>query len=119
MSKQEHRRLEATAKRIRELLDDKVVYAPIDPSSTRRILDIGCGTGATTDELGAMFPQANVCGVDLSTVPALRPKLDNIEYIQGDIQELAVSNADDRLEKDAFDYVFSRFLMGGITNWQR
>lgn len=82
-------------------------------------MDIGCGTGATTDELGTLFPQASVYGVDLSTVPALRPKLENIEYIQGDIIKLATTDTDDRLAHGTFDYVFSRFLMGGITDWDK
>lgn len=66
-------------------------------------------------------------GVDLSAVPALRPQRANIEYIQGDILRLARADADadvdadadGRLENDSFDYVFSRFLMGGITDWEK
>lgn len=119
LSDQEYRRLEATAKRIRELLDEKVVHAPLEPSSIRKVIDVGCGTGVTTDELGTTFPKAMVYGVDLSAVPALRPKLDNIEYIQGDVMELAATDTDYRLAKGSFNYVFSRFLMGGITEWKR
>ncbi|KAF9699117.1 hypothetical protein EKO04_002857 [Ascochyta lentis] len=115
---QEHRRLEATAERIRELLDDKVVHAPLDSALIHKVIDIGCGTGATTDELGATFPEASVYGVDLSAVPALRPKLNNIEYLQGDVVELAATETDTCLAKGTFDYVFSRFMMGGIMDWK-
>lgn len=82
------------------------------------MIDIGCGTGVTTHELGTTYSKAKICGVDLSHVPALRPKLDNIEYLQGDIMELTAMATDNclTLTEGTFDYVFSRFLMGGITD---
>lgn len=104
------------AKRIRELLDDKIIHAPLNPASINRVIDIGCGTGATTNEIATIYPEAKVFGIDLSPVPALRPKLGNIEYLKGDITELA--GTDERLTEESFDYVFSRFLMRGITDWK-
>jgi hypothetical protein len=72
-----------------------------------------------TNELGAAFPDAKVYGIDLTPVPALRPKLENIEYIEGNVFELTSPGVDTRIEKGSFDYVFSRFLMAGMTEWER
>ena len=73
----------------------------------------------TTHELGATFPNVKVYGVDLSPVPPLRSRLENIEYIQGDVFDLTGTDTDERLQNGSFDYVFSRALMGGITDWER
>lgn len=115
----EHRRLEATASRIRSLLNEAIVHAPLEPSSIHKVIDIGCGTGATTDKLGRTYSKANIYGVNLSPVPVLSPKLDNIEYLQGDIMKLAATATGNCLTKGSFDYVFLRFLMGGMTDWKK
>jgi SAM-dependent methyltransferase len=116
-SNTEHRRLEAQAERLRELVGNKIAHAPLEAPSVNKIVEIGCGTGITTDEFGATYPQARVFGVDLSPVPALRPKPENVEYIQGDVFELKASSGDERLARGSFDYVFSRALMAGINKW--
>ena len=73
----------------------------------------------TTHELGVTFPSVKVYGIDLSPVPPLRSKLENIEFIQGDVFDLTATDSDERLQNGTFDYVFSRALMGGITDWER
>ena len=98
-------------------MGNKITHAPLNIHSVKKIVETGCGTGITTDEFGATFPGASVYGVDLSPVPAVRPKRENIEYIQGDIIDLAASGGDERLAKNSFDYVFSRALMAGMTKW--
>ncbi|KAF1931536.1 uncharacterized protein M421DRAFT_2200 [Didymella exigua CBS 183.55] len=118
-SDQEHRRLQAASERIRELLDEKIFHAPLDSVSIHRVIYMGCEIGAITDELGTTYSKAKICGVNLSPVPALRLQLKNIEYIQGGIMELAATEKNDRLTKDTFDYIFSKFLMGVITDWKK
>ncbi|KAF3035393.1 hypothetical protein E8E11_005021 [Didymella keratinophila] len=71
----------------------------------------------TTDEFGAIFPRARVYGVALSPVPTVRPQRENVEYIQGDILDLADPGGDERLAKHSFDYVFSRALIAGMNKW--
>lgn len=113
----EHRRLEAQAARLRELYGNKIIHAPLHAHSVSKIVETGCGTGITTDEFGITFPGASVYGVDLSPVPAIRPKPKNVEYIQGDILELTAPGGDEPLVKGSFDYVFSRALMAGMNRW--
>jgi SAM-dependent methyltransferase len=39
-------------------------FAPIQPKSVRRILDVGCGPGAWLTDLAALFPTASLIGLD-------------------------------------------------------
>jgi 2-polyprenyl-3-methyl-5-hydroxy-6-metoxy-1,4-benzoquinol methylase len=115
----EHRRLEVQAERLRELMNNKVIHAPLDVSSARKMMDIGCGTGIMTHEMATAFPHAQVYGLDLSPVPNVREKLPNIEYVQGNVMELSDSKTrDPRFENGSFDFIFSRLLIAGMTDWK-
>jgi methylase of polypeptide subunit release factors len=49
-------------------------------------VDIGCGSGAWCIEVADEFPEANVCGMDLSPIqPNDVP--DNCDFIVGDLTE--------------------------------
>ena len=54
-------------------------------------------------------------GLDLFSVPALRPKQPNITFVQGDIRALAVGN--ERFGPESYDYVFHSLLICGMTDW--
>ena len=92
----------------------RVFHSPL--TKPKRILDIGCGTGRTTVQLAQNFPDAQVIGIDLSPVPPVHSKPDNVEYIQGDFWEL-VKSGDFRFHSGSFDYVFGRLLILGMTDW--
>ena len=97
-------------------MHNNVFHAPV--SQPKRILDIGCGTGRTTIQLAQKYPAAQVIGIDLSPVPPVHVKPDNVEYIQGDFLELAKSESKDvRFRAGTFDYIFSRLLVLGMTDW--
>ncbi|CAF9936472.1 MAG: hypothetical protein ALECFALPRED_006862 [Alectoria fallacina] len=113
----EHARLEEQAAGYAELMHNRVIHAPL--SHPQRLLDIGCGTGAVTHHLGTTYPAADrIYGIDLSPVPNInRPgeSPGNISFIQGDVRKL--SKTDQRLAPGSFDYVFSRLLICGMTDW--
>lgn len=95
------------------------MHAPLNSSTARKALDIGCGTGIVTHQIASQFPTAQVCGLDLSPVPIVREKLPNIEYIQGNFDDLtSTATPDARFGKGTFDYIFSRLLVLGMTNWK-
>jgi SAM-dependent methyltransferase len=75
-----------------------------------RVLDVGCGTGPTTTELGRRVgPTGSVLGLDIAPgmlavarERAIREGLENVEFRSGDAQ------ADD-LGEGSYDAVFSQF----------
>lgn len=96
----------------------KPFHAPV--SNPKKIVDIGCGTGAMTYLLAKMYPDARVIGVDFSAIPDSRyDQLENIEYVQADILVLMRDGQDPRFKPGSFDYVFQRLLAFGVTDWSR
>jgi ubiquinone/menaquinone biosynthesis C-methylase UbiE len=118
-SNPEHMRLEIQANLLRELMNGEVIHAPLDPTSAHKALDMGCGTGTVTKDIAFKFPKARVYGLDLSPIPAIGGKFPDVEYIQGDFNELSdPSTRDPRFEDESFDLIFSRLLIMGMTNWK-
>lgn len=81
---------------------------------------MGCGTGVITRHLGAMFPSAQVYGVDLSPVPphasSSSPPPANVRWVQGNIRDLMLR--DPRFAAGSVDYAFHRLLICGMRDWQ-
>ena len=95
-------------------MNNKPFHAPI--TNPKRILDIGCGTGVLTAWLARTHPDAEVIGVDISAVPTRHEQPANLNYVQGNIMELAQSG-DPRFKPGTFDYVFHRLLVFALTDW--
>src|SRR4051812_7315858 len=100
-------------------MNDHLIHAPVTTSTVQKALDIGCGTGTVTHRIASTFPKAQVYGLDLSPVPNIREKLQNIEYVQGNFNDITGPNGSDaRFEKGSFDYIFARLLVLGMTDWK-
>ncbi|CZT21699.1 uncharacterized protein RCC_07564 [Ramularia collo-cygni] len=112
----EHDRLDAQSASIIALMNNKPIHAPL--SSPKKILDIGCGTGAMTVILAKQFPQAQVIGIDIAPVPADRhgQTPSNVTYIQGDIRQL-INSQDPNFQAASFDFIFERLLILALTDW--
>jgi len=74
-----------------------------------RVLDVGCGCGATTLTAGRLAGPAEVTGIDLSAAMLARARADaraallsNVSFLEGDAQVQP-------LEPASFDVVISRF----------
>ncbi|CAK3787004.1 Hypothetical predicted protein [Lecanosticta acicola] len=109
---------------LRVFMNDQQIHTPLDPDSVRHVVDIGCGTGVVTDRLAAMFPKAEVLGLDMSPVPKLRECPGNVRYLSGNILSQGPSewvteegNAVLQESADIFDLTFSRFLILGMRDW--
>ncbi|EME84274.1 uncharacterized protein MYCFIDRAFT_100904, partial [Pseudocercospora fijiensis CIRAD86] len=108
---QEHVRLEEQARHLSAIMGNQIIHAPIKTDiKDARMLDVGCGTGIVTDNLGSRFPHAEVYGLDLSAVPQLRTRLPNVTFLQGNI-------VTDKPNSALFDLIFSRLLVCGLTDW--
>jgi SAM-dependent methyltransferase len=76
---------------------------------TDSVLDVGCGTGKSTRDLGRLATDGSVLGIDLSAVMLDRARertasegLTNVHYVQGDAQV-------HRFDDAAFDLAVSSF----------
>lgn len=121
---QEHARLEIQAMFLSKMMDNKVLHAPIDTTATH-VLDIGCGTGIVTDLMSDVYPQATCIGLDLSETPRLRPKAANVRFFKGNVTaqrptQWTTNDGKPAMPQDEglFDYVFSRLLILGMSDWQ-
>ena len=72
---------------------DRALVEAGDVRPTDRVLDLGCGTGATTRTLAARAVEGSVLGFDLSGPMlavardgARRESVSNVEFVQGDAQ---------------------------------
>src|SRR6266568_7478527 len=63
------------------------LLAQIPLQSPKRIIDLGCGPGNSTEALSKRYPQAHLTGMDSSPNMLEKAKvtLPNIEFIQGDL----------------------------------
>ncbi|KAL8822958.1 MAG: hypothetical protein Q9191_006320 [Dirinaria sp. TL-2023a] len=110
----EQARLEEQAKGLMQLMHGKIVHAPLD--NPKKLLDVGCGTGIICRHLAQQYPSATIYGVDISPVPATSEKPENVEYIVGDIKQLADAT-DERVKDGDMDYIYQRLLICGMTDW--
>ena len=78
------------------------------------ILDLDCGTGVVSSQLGRDCPTAQVYDIDLSPVPKLHEKPPNVEYIKGDIHRLDTLNP--RIPLGSVNLAFDRLLVCDITD---
>ena len=92
------------------LLQNRLYLAPIDPTTTRNVLDLGCGTGIWAIDYADAHPTAEVTGIDLSPIqPAWTPP--NCHFVIDDIED------DWAYPANHFDFIHIRCLMGAIKDW--
>ncbi|MZG06212.1 class I SAM-dependent methyltransferase [Streptomyces sp. SID5614] len=86
-----------------------------DGGAGLRVLDLGCGTGASTEALIAVAPLARVTGVDASAGmlerAAAKPRLTRVEFVHAPAEALA-----DRLAPGSFDAVFAGYLFRNVQD---
>ncbi|MFJ9624435.1 class I SAM-dependent methyltransferase [Streptomyces sp. NPDC101181] len=86
-----------------------------DGGAGLRVLDLGCGTGASTAALIAAAPLARVTGVDASAGmlerAAAKPGLSHVEFVHAPAEALA-----SRLTPGSFDAVFAGYLFRNVED---
>ncbi|EFQ28542.1 methyltransferase domain-containing protein [Colletotrichum graminicola] len=84
--------------------------APVDTEKTHRILDVGTGTGIWAIEVGDMFPNAEVVGIDLS---AIQP-----EFVPPNVR-FEIDDAESAWVGPSYDFIFLRYLALSIADWPK
>ncbi|KAJ7065738.1 S-adenosyl-L-methionine-dependent methyltransferase [Mycena amicta] len=77
---------------------------PLGEFSPRRILDLGCGSGAWATDMALLYPQAQVLAVDLFSPPD-QTYPSNVEFQQTDLTK------EWPFEDGSFDIVHSRLVL--------
>src|SRR2546427_2271613 len=91
-------------------LPGRLAMDRLDLRSGQRVVDLGCGTGATTVELASLVaPDGEAFGVDIAAEmlahgreTAARLKVENVEFLHADIQVHDLGDG-------RFDAAYSRF----------
>lgn len=113
LSPTEHERLELQSAAIDIMMLDKPFHAPL--YNPKNILEVGSGTGTILRQLAALYPSASIISIDLSSVPNQDTFPANVKFFQGDFSTLAVTKS--QLAAESFDYIFSRMLIYGMSDW--
>ncbi|KAL5601219.1 uncharacterized protein BROUX77_005468 [Berkeleyomyces rouxiae] len=95
-----------------ELTNGQLFHAPLGQHGApdpQRIIDLGCGTGRWTIDVGEAFPAAEVIGIDLSPImPEWLPP--NVRFMVDDIED------EEWLHGSNFDLVYIRHVMALIRS---
>ncbi|RPB08023.1 S-adenosyl-L-methionine-dependent methyltransferase [Morchella conica CCBAS932] len=106
---QEQDRMDVVHQMMYLLLDNELHLSPL--KEPRRILDVGTGTGVWAIEMAFKYPNARVIGNDLSPIQVSPPP--NCSF---DVED---AESDWLYPTNNFDFIHTRQLLGGITNWPR
>lgn len=63
------------------------LLARVPLASARRVVDLGCGPGNSTELLARRYPDADLCGVDTSSdmLAAARKRLPSARFVEADV----------------------------------
>ncbi len=89
-----------------ELMSDLLAYRPESAFEGRRILDFGCGSGASTMILARHFKTARIVGIDLSPELVSLARARRDFYGAGHVELEAMTEGTGRLEAmEPFDFI--------------
>ncbi|KAG7055435.1 umta methyltransferase family protein [Colletotrichum scovillei] len=90
-------------------IGSRLYNAPLKKEKVQRILDIGTGTGLWAVEMGDVFENAEVLGIDLSPIqPEWVPP--NVKFEIDDVESPWVGNR-------KYDFIMCRYMVASIKDW--
>ena len=105
----EQTRLSVTHQAFLALLDGQLCMARI-PHDTRRILDIGTGTGEWAIAISEKFPQAEVIAIDITGFQPTEVPPNVFFEVDNVLEEWTYT--------DPFDFIHIRGLTGAFSDWR-
>ncbi|KAF4870333.1 Secondary metabolism regulator LAE1 [Colletotrichum siamense] len=104
-------RMDFTHAMLVRAVGNKLYTAPLEKNKVSRILDIGTGTGIWAMEMGDVFENAEVTGIDLS---AIQPEWvgPNVKFVVDDVESQWVG-------EKKYDYIFCRCMAACVTDWPK
>ncbi|KAI9840931.1 MAG: hypothetical protein M1837_001110 [Sclerophora amabilis] len=124
---QEMDRLDLAHGMFRLILRNRLYLAPIG-ADTRRILDIGTGTGIWAIEMGDEIPDAEIIGTDLSpiqpnlyvhTLTPYTPQKINLNRVPPNVKFEIDDCEESWIFRAKFDFIHSRCMAAAISNWPK
>ena len=88
--------------------------APLNLERSRRVLDIGCGTGAWAKEFATANPHIEVVGIDIKVWPSWTTAPKNCTFVQSSFEEQSAWSAID----GRFDLIIGRFIVVAVKDWR-
>ncbi|KAJ7633138.1 S-adenosyl-L-methionine-dependent methyltransferase [Roridomyces roridus] len=109
-NEEEVARLDLLHNAFREYFDGGLCAFQLKNERPKRVLELGCGSGAWAIQAAIDFPEAHVVAVDISPLPAPRVLPDNMSFQFVDLKEELP------FERESFDIVHARMVMINIPN---
>ncbi|KXH66342.1 UMTA methyltransferase [Colletotrichum salicis] len=107
----EMERLDMTHAMMVKAIKNRLFLAPLEKEKIQQILDVGTGTGIWAVEIGDIFENAEVIGVDLSAIqPSWVPV--NVRFEIDDVES-------PWLHQTKYDFIFCRFMAASIADWPK
>ncbi|KAJ7785173.1 S-adenosyl-L-methionine-dependent methyltransferase [Mycena maculata] len=108
-SRDEMQRLDDTHEAFRQYFGGSLCFAPLAQEEPRKILELGCGSGAWAIQAAKQFPNAHVLAVDVAPLP------DRIIPTNMKFRLVDLSRPSD-LETETFDIVHARMVMTHVSH---
>ncbi|KAK1654698.1 methyltransferase domain-containing protein [Colletotrichum phormii] len=102
-------RLDLAHAMMAKAIGSRLYNAPLKKEKVQRILDIGTGTGLWAVEMGDIFENAEVLGIDLSPIqPEWVPP--NVRFEIDDVESPWVHHR-------KYDFIMCRYMVASIKDW--
>lgn len=100
---------------------EHTIYQNVNFSSTKKVLEVGCGVGAQSEILLRRFPDLHLTGIDLSEkqLEAASASLSKLEFAKGRYVLHEMSATDIKFDSDSFDGAFICFVLEHVPDPRR